>query len=459
MRINQVTKILTLSLGLGFGAAPMVLAQGQGAGKVSPLDALLGKVKDDQYKEQKLNKQREQEFLGAREKQAQLLKDAKEALAAQEKRGNKIKERYDKNEKDLAALEDKLRMSMGTLGELFGVVKQIAGDTKGIFENSIISAELPGRVAFVDNLARRKELPNTTELRKLWFAIQQEMTEAGKVSTFETKVTSLEGQEAAAKVTRIGTFNLISNGHYLQYLPEVHKVVELGRQPQSRYLSMAEDFTGSQANMAALGVDPSRGTILSLLVQAPSLSERIQQGGLVGYVILGVLFVGVLITLERFFTLGRTSQKVRAQMKSAQIKEDNPLGQIMSIYENNKNKDLESLELKIDEAIMKSTGSLDRGIPTIKILAAVAPLLGLLGTVTGMIGTFQAITLFGTGDPKLMAGGISQALVTTVLGLVAAIPLVLLHSLVSGRSKSLHQILEEQSTGLIAQKAEAEGHS
>lgn len=421
------------------------------------LDELLLRVKSDKTKEKVLNLEREAAFIAAKSKQKGLLKTAKKTLEAEESRGASIKVSYDKNEVQLGQLEEKLRLTMGTLGELFGVVKQVAGDTKGVFENSIISAEYPGRVGFVDQLARRKKLPNTAELRELWISLQKEMTESGKVTQFKTKVTALDGQESEKIVTRIGAFNLVAEGRYLNYLPEVSKLVELGRQPQSRYLSLIEDFTSSKEALAPLGIDPSRGTILSLLVQAPSLGERIQQGGIVGYVIISVLCVGLLITLERFYVLSGMVRRINSQINSKRVSKDNPLGQIMSIYEDNRGRELESLELKLDEAIMKNSSKLDRGIPTIKILAAVAPLLGLLGTVTGMIGTFQAITLFGTGDPKLMAGGISQALVTTVLGLVAAIPLVLLHSLVSNRSRSILKVLEEQSIGMIAQRAEEKG--
>lgn len=114
----------------------------------------------------------------------------------------------------------------------------------------------------------------------------------------------------------------------------------------------------------------------------------------------------------------------------------------------------ETLELKLDDAVLREIPALEVRLVWLKILAAVAPLLGLLGTVTGMILTFQQITLFGTGDPKLMAGGISQALVTTVLGLIVAIPMVLLHAMLNARSKGLIQVLEEESAGLIAEQSE-----
>jgi biopolymer transport protein ExbB len=231
----------------------------------------------------------------------------------------------------------------------------------------------------------------------------------------------------------------------------------LGRQPQSRYLSDAEDFQNTAAGeIAPVGIDPSRGSVLSLLVQAPSFSERFQQGGVIGYVIIGVLLIGLLLVGERFLFLSRVGKQIKVQLATGKMDPSNPLGMIFDAYEKNREKDIESLELKLDEAIIRGTSSVDRGLSTIKLFAAVAPLLGLLGTVTGMIATFQSITLFGTGDPKLMAGGISQALITTVLGLVAAIPLLLLHSVVSGKSKIILSILEEQSVGLLAKKSEEE---
>jgi biopolymer transport protein ExbB len=136
----------------------------------------------------------------------------------------------------------------------------------------------------------------------------------------------------------------------------------------------------------------------------------------------------------------------------------NPLGRVLAVYHQNRGIDTETLELKLDEAILKDTPALQRGLVTIRVLAVIAPMLGLLGTVTGLIETFQSITLFGTGDPRLMAGGISQALVTTVLGLGAAIPLILMHSALNTRSKRLLAVLEEQSAGLIARHAERERH-
>lgn len=284
--------------------------------------------------------------------------------------------------------------------------------------------------------------------------MQREMTETGKTTQFKTTVVKTGGEKKEQMVTRVGAFNLVSDGIYLDYQPSTGQIVELARQPSSRFTGMIDDVEEAKKGYEGFAIDPSRGSLLSMLVRAPGFFERIQQGGLVGYVIIALLFLGIGLVVERIKTLKTEGDKIKAQMSNPNGSNDNALGQIMLAYEANKTADLETLELKMDEAIIKGIPPLEKGIGTVKILAAVAPLLGLLGTVTGMIATFQSITLFGTGDPKLMAGGISQALITTVLGLVCAIPLLLLHNVVANKSRGLVQILEEESAGMIASRAE-----
>jgi biopolymer transport protein ExbB len=182
--------------------------------------------------------------------------------------------------------------------------------------------------------------------------------------------------------------------------------------------------------------------------------ERIDQGGPIGYTILVIGGIGFLLVIERMITLTLVGRKVRAQIKSNTVSPNNPLGRVLMVYEENKNVDVETLELKLDEAILKELPALERFLSTLKLIAAVAPLLGLLGTVTGMIETFQSIVLFGTGDPKMMASGIAEALVTTMEGLWVAIPTVLLHSFVASRSGAVVQVLEEQAAGIVALHAE-----
>ncbi|MCK5189243.1 MAG: MotA/TolQ/ExbB proton channel family protein, partial [Methylococcales bacterium] len=215
-----------------------------------------------------------------------------------------------------------------------------------------------------------------------------------------------------------------------------------------------EDMAEAQTGTVAVGIDPTRGVILSMLIQAPDSLERIDQGGFIGYIILIMGAVGFIYAIVRLVKLTLTGQKMNAQMSSSVANIDNPLGRVIAAAEQDQSEDTENLELILDEAITREIPQLEKGLPMIKLLAAVAPLLGLLGTVTGMIATFQSISLFGTGDPKLMASGISQALVTTMLGLCVAIPLLFLHSLVASRSRTLVQILDEQTAGLISRRAE-----
>ena len=420
----------------------------------SSLDELLAQVKKEQGSRHEQQAERESVFVKKQEQQLSLLKEAQAQLAAIEKNTTALTRQFEKNEKELAAMETQKQIVLGTLGEMFGVVKQVAGDLRGQFESSVISSQIPGRKEAMSKLAGSKKLPDIKDLENLWFHLQQEMTESGKVTKFKTAVITPSGSRDVQAVTRVGSFNLIGEENYLHFQPSTGQVMELARQPEGKHLSLAEDFAASRSLFASFSLDPSRGSLLSMLVQAPSLSERFHQGGVVGYVIVALLLLGLILVAERLYVLHQEGEKIKKQLTSKEAMADNPLGRIMKVFAQYREKDLETLELKIDEEVMRSTPKLERGIGTIKLLSAVAPLLGLLGTVTGMILTFQSITLFGTSDPKLMAGGISQALITTVFGLICAIPLLLLHNFVNGKSKGLIQILEEQSTGLIAGRQE-----
>ncbi len=342
---------------------------------------------------------------------------------------------------------------MGTLGELDGVVRQIAGDLNSVIDLSLVSAQKPGRNEILDVFADRKELPSIEELEELWLLAMDEMVESGKVVKFKGKIVTAAGNEIEQDVTRVGVFNAVSKGHFLRNLPETGKLIEPGRQPSQRYQNMANELETNGAGIHPFPIDPTSGAMLALLVQEPTLKERILQGGFVGYVILFIGLIGILISIERLIVLVITYRKVQKQLKSKRPA-DNPLGRIMKVYEDNPDVGTETLELKLDEAILKEMPKIQRGLSALALLAAIAPLLGLLGTVTGIIETFQSITLHGTGDPRVMSGGISQALVTTVMGLLVAIPLLLFHSFLSNKSNTLIHILDEKSAAFIALLAE-----
>jgi biopolymer transport protein ExbB len=305
-------------------------------------------------------------------------------------------------------------------------------------------------------MAGANSLASIEDIETLWFELQREITETGKTVRFEHTVTLTNGEETQMQIARAGAFNLAGPVGYLQYDPGTERVSELQRQPeQSRYTNSAREFAAATASPATLGVDVTRGGILALLVESPTIQDRINQGGIVGYCIIGLGIIGLLIAIVRFVGLTSASRKVAAQLKRDSASTDNPLGRVLAAYESNRNADTETIELKLSEAALKEMPGLTKGLLFIKVISVVAPLMGLLGTVTGMIKTFQVITLYGAGDPKMMAGGISQALMTTVLGLVVAIPMVLLHTIVSGQSRKVINILQSQSAGLVAQHSEA----
>jgi len=419
------------------------------------LDELLQIVRKGFKEERAANQQREARFRNAREDQSQLLADAKARLTRAEDLSQRLETTFQEYELTLAEREATLEDRLGSLGELFGVVRQVAGDTRSNFQGSITSAQITDdRDAFLEELGKKKELPSIAALERLWFELQREMTEQGRVIRFSTPVLAAEGGDKQVNVTRVGVFSALADGEYLLWDPDIQKLRELNRQPPPQYLSTVEGFESATDGMALLAVDPSRGSLLSVLIDTRSLPERIPDGGFVGYTIITLGALAALLALVRMALVWNTSRKVAAQQKTSSADTGNPLGRVLGVYQANREADPETLELKLDEAVMRETSKLERYIWLVKVVSVVAPLLGLLGTVTGMIRTFQSITLFGAGDPRMMAGGISEALVTTMLGLFVAIPLVLLHAALSSNTKRISDILDEQSAGLIAQQAE-----
>ena len=430
------------------------------AASAQTLDELAEIVRRAAVSEGQINKQREEQFLSDRNNQQNLLAQARAEKKREVKRSDDLKSEYDRLERELAELTTVLQERMGNLGELFGIVRQASGDIQAALGDSMVSAQRPGRGVFLSELAQRKALPNVQELRTVWSRMVTEIAESGKVVKFNTTVERANGAREDLEVVRVGVFNAVSDGKFLDWnsAKSTENLIELARQPAARYRSMASDLQAAAPGQAtAMAVDFTRGQILRAVVQSKTPVERIKEdGGPVGYVIISVGIFGLLLCLWKAFVLYTTGARMRKQLKS-ETSTNNPLGRVMSIYSDNPEIDIETLELKLDEAILRESAPLETGLSFIKVLYVVAPLLGLLGTVVGMIATFQMITLFGTGDPRMMAGGISTALVTTVLGLVVAIPLTLFHAFLQGKSKALIQVLEEQAAGIVARLAERHG--
>jgi biopolymer transport protein ExbB len=466
--MRRLTPGLLLILGLSLAAADVRAQQGAADAPESKAAAatkdasdsraslfeLLDLVKKGLDVESEENQRREREFVKAREDQQRLLAEAKATLAQKEALSQELERGYNEGEKKIGESEALLSERLGELGELFGVVRQVATDASAEVWDSLTSSQLEPRTELLDRLGRSKELPSTEDLEQLWFELQREITQQGEIVRYPAQVLTVDGQVEEREVVRAGPFSAMSDGRYLLWEPQIQKLRELTRQPPSRYTSTVEPFEELESGIGRLAVDPSRGALLSALLDLPDFRERVDQGGAVGYICLGLGAIGFLIGAWRWVALIITGRRVKAQRKRERADAGNPLGRVLSVFQSNENLDTETLELRLDEAVMKESGELQKYLWLVKTVSVVAPLLGLLGTVTGMIQTFQAIVLFGSGDPKVMADGISEALVTTVMGLIVAIPLTLLYAMTSSTAGRLIDVLDEQSAGLIALRSE-----
>lgn len=445
---------------IAVAAAGLISASAVAQEKASSLDELLNMVRQSKIAESKEHKQREAEFRRQKANQQALLTKAENTRAAEEARSARLEAKYQEQEVMVQQKRKQLDERMGSLSELFGHMTSTAGDLRANMKGSLVSAQYPGRTEFLDQLIDKMnsqtKLPTIDEIERLWYELQREVVESGKVVKFNTTVIKPSGEQAEQEVVRVGNFNLVSDGKYLE-MTDGNKLAELVRQPSGEYLSMAADLQSATSGFTAFGVDPTGptgGSYLKAMINSPSIVERWHQGGIVGYIISAVGVIAMLLAIFRLIVLSGVSAKVSSQLRSSTPSTNNPLGRVLSVAEENKGVDGETLELKMEEAVLKERPAIESGLNLLKIISMVAPLLGLLGTVTGMIITFQAITIFGAGDPKAMAGGISSALVTTVLGLIVAIPTVLMHTVVNGRAKRILHILEEQSAGIVAENAE-----
>ena len=283
-----------------------------------------------------------------------------------------MKKQYSQNETTLAEKELELQNAQGTLGEMFGVVRRSAADAIGTIEASLVSVEKPGRRELLRSLAEAKELPTVRELEELWIAFQTEMTESAKVSTFDAKVGELNGEVNVKQVTRIGNFNLLTKDGYVVYDAATGAIQPLGKQPDAHILGSVGSYLNTPAGQyQALYLDPTRGALLRLNTQKATPEERFHQGETVGYIIAVLLIVGLLIAVIRLIDLTLVSGKIRAQLKNVgSPKENNPLGRILKVYHDNKNQDVENLELKLDEAILRETPKVERGINIINDLSS-----------------------------------------------------------------------------------------
>lgn len=454
--MKRITLIIVAGL-LSLGMAATANAQGE----ARSMGELLKLIEQGQARDSQENRKREAAFAQDKNKQQSLLNQARAERTREENTSQQLEQQFEENQQSIITARQALDERLGALKELFGVLQTVSGDAQGRFSASLTNIEYPDRSKFLvelgSKMAGASSLASIEDIERLWSMLQQEVVETGKVTRFNHLVTRADGEQEEMEVVRVGAFNIVSENGYLEYDPDEQSIAELLRQPEGRYTSTTADLMAADSGTVDFGLDVTKGGILGLLVESPTIRDRIEQGGIVGYCIIALGIIGLIIALLRWVSLTNDSRKVTAQLKRDTASTDNPLGRVLAAYESNKGADTDTIELKLSEAALKEMPGLTKGLLFIKVVSAVAPLMGLLGTVTGMIKTFQVITLYGAGDPKMMAGGISQALMTTVLGLVVAIPMVLLHTVVSGQSRKIVNILQSQSAGLVAQHSERKG--
>jgi biopolymer transport protein ExbB len=425
------------------------------------LNELLKQVQQSSQQAAQLNAEREARFLRNKNEQAGLLAKAEADMAAAQQRVAAVKARYDAHQKSVGELKARLQERAGDYQQVYAAVKQAAGDFRAVAASSLVGAQVPERLEILDRLAEQREVPGVAELEQLWFAMQQEMTESGRVARFTTTILDDEGVRREAEVIRVGTFTALSGDSYLTL--ENNRLAALPKQPRAELRALAEDFAELTTGTAPLMVDPSRGSLLLLEAERPGLRERIDQGGEIGYIIIAIGTLAFILAMFQMGYLYVVHRKVSGQLaETANPRRDNPLGRVLlSLQEvrsprpNEDATDAEVLELRLSEAVLREQPKLERFQSFIRLTVAAGPLLGLVGTVAGMIITFQVITEVGAGDPKAMARGISQAMIATLLGLGIAIPLLFINAYLSSRSKALVQILDEQSAGVLARSLEA----
>ncbi|ELB2922640.1 MotA/TolQ/ExbB proton channel family protein [Vibrio alginolyticus] len=413
-------------------------------------DALLQKAQQENRQQQSHNVARESGFKQT-EQELQAIKNKLVAeRAALQAEADSLSVTFGENEAELAQLEEKLRLETGSLGELFGVVRQNAKELESELKSSVTGVDANSYQKDIDAIVAAKSLPTLTQLQAMWRSMEEQIKASGEMANVSFTLLNGEGREQTVSGVRLGSMALLDETGYVKWNGQRGDAVNYLRQPESGPTAN----TISSGDIDALVIDPSRGILLEQLANSPTLADRLNAGGVVGKIILGLLAIGLLIALVRGASLMISRQKIMKQLKTPAQPGNNPLGRVLAVYQKDKHRSVEALELRLLEAVVDEQTHLEKGLSMLKLLAALAPMLGLLGTVTGMIETFQVITQFGNGDPKVMAGGISMALVTTVLGLVSAMPLLLAHNVLSSQAENIRSILEKQGIGLVAEQAE-----
>ncbi len=439
-------------VGLWLAGAPL-LAQAQQAS--APDDtATLSTLRAEREAAEARDNARLAELVDDEQALDEALAEAREALATARERREALDARERSQREALAALDAQRQEQGGDLQALFDEVAGVSGELRDDLADSWLTlggdAELPPRLE-ADGILDAGQVAGLAD------SLMALTRETGRVVTLETPVAGADGEVAERPVLRVGDLLAATgDGRLLERSGDDGRLAVLPTTPEAVADRLAAFQDGEGETLA---FDPADGRVVAAMAQTPSLWERFHQGGAVGYVVVALGIGGLLVALAQYLYLTRVTVRLRRQLGDMdRLRDDNPLGRVLKRFHAlGPGHAPEALEARLDEALLAGQPRLERGQGLVKMLAAVAPLMGLLGTVTGMIVTFQSITVFGTGDPQLMAGGISQALVTTVLGLITAVPLLFAQTALSSRSRSLIGTLEGRASAVLADTLEA-GH-
>ena len=438
MRINKLFIIAFLSFSIIGQENEEIPIEDIRDNKINSLIELVKKNRDVYVSEDKarLNK-----FINLVDEREKMLEKAKFQLENEKKRNKKLEASFQQNEKTLAELEDSLQIKVGVLGELFGVTRQFAGELLASSEKEVTFYEYSSRPEVLKNVGSKK-VHNLDDFESLWLSYFDQIAAGSEIVKFDAPVTLPNGENINGSITRYGLFDAVYDNKFLEPKPSLNSFQLLGSQPESNILRSLKKHDKAD-EYTAVSIDPTRGFLLSLYLDKAGWFERISQGKSIGFIIILIGIIGMAFSSYKLYLLSIYSKEVMEDDNSESI-----IARMKVVSESTSSS--ESKENSIDELIVNYSSKVEWGNNWIKFFAAVAPLLGLLGTVIGMIETFQAITLFGTGDPKQMAGGISQALVTTMLGLIVAAPLLGFYTYLSEKSYSILQYLEEKASYLLS---------
>lgn len=410
--------------------------------RVEKIQDLINRVEKNSQDLAKADSKRVNNFINKVKDRKFLLSKAKKQLADEEARNKRLEDLFEDNELKLSELETELQIKLGVLGELFGVARQMAGELNADSESAYNFSEFPNRTAALQEIGKIK-VHNLKNLEDLWVLHLNEIASSGEIKEIKANIINSNGDIQPSNLVRYGPFNMVQGKSFVK--PDIanNAFSVLPKQPDRGIIKTFRSHYKSDGYSVA-AIDPTRGFLLSLYLDKPSTFERVAQGKLIGFIIVVIGLSGLIFAAYRYYSLNLYANSIKSKSEADVFNQIDNLS--------TKSTTIDTFERECDEILLTINGNLNWGVNWIKFLAAVAPLLGLLGTVIGMIETFQAITVFGTGDPKQMAGGISQALVTTMLGLIFAAPLLAMYTLLSEKVSDILQEIEEYVAVSIVKK-------